>query len=104
MPRPTAHIPQPTAAPTVIRFRLRSATPEALAEDDAAAEHVGQAAAAPLVQQDEHDREQAEDGQHDLKDELQQGQIHEGRHLPRRQDDRYSIRHGPDPFRTRPAW
>src|SRR5699024_6922328 len=34
MPSPTAHSPHETAIPTVRRFRLRSATPEALAEEE----------------------------------------------------------------------
>src|SRR5699024_10048995 len=64
---------------------------------DTATEHVGQTTAATLVQQDEHDGAQAEDGQQDLKDELQQRQIHVDEHLPLRRADRSSIRHGPGP-------
>src|SRR5690606_29698654 len=71
---------------------------------DAAAEHVGEPAAASLVQQDEHDRQQAQDGQQDLEDELEKREIHGEGHLPPRRTDRSSIRHGPGPIRTRPAW
>src|SRR5699024_5009727 len=71
---------------------------------DTATEHVGQTTAATLVQQDEHAGEQAEDGQQDLKDELQRRQIEVDEHLPLRRADRSSIRHGPGPLRTRPAW
>ena len=57
---------QMTPMPTVIRSRLRSATDEPPRRaGDAAAEHVGEAAAAALVEQDEQDQQAAGDHEHD---------------------------------------
>ena len=55
---------QITPTPTVMRSRFLSATDEPpSAAGDATAEHVGQATAAALVEQDHHDQQQA--GEHE---------------------------------------
>ncbi len=57
---------------TVMRLRLRSATPEAPeVGGDAAAEHVGQTATATAVQQDEQRQQQAGDAEQHLHDDLE---------------------------------
>ena len=57
---------------TVKRLRLRSARPdEPSAGGHAAAEHVGQTAAATLVEQDQQGQQEARDAEEHLQDELE---------------------------------